>query len=144
MTTLNGVLHLHTSPGDVNGAHRFGRKQVSEDGASSSKHKRPIIVKLHSRTLKSMIIKKCIETKPKLYVNESLSPVRRAIYRRFLGIRREHKGLITQLHTTDGNIIIKLKDETERHVISNDSTLQRFLLRYPILFGAYNSMREVP
>ena len=139
VSTLNRVLGLHTATGDINVAHRLGRKQITSRGESTSKHKRPIIVKLHSRMLKSNIIKQCITRRPKLYVNESLTPVRRAIYRRFLGIRREHKGLIAQLHTSDGSIVVKLKDEIDRHVISSDSSLQHFLKQYPVMFGAYNS-----
>lgn len=138
VATLNRVLGLKTSTSDINVAHRLGRKH-RRTSDQEREHKRPMIVKLQSRMLKSAIVKKCTTVKAKLYVNESLTPVRRAIFKRFLAIRWKHRGLFSQLYTNDGNIIVKLKDEQEKHLISNDSSLQHFLRNYPVLFGAYNS-----
>ena len=140
VSTLNRVLEVNTSVSDINIAHRLGRKPPNTNGESS--FKRPIIVKLHSRMLKHNIVWRCIVKKPKLYINESLTPPRRFIYKRFLAIRQQRKGLIESLHTTDGRIVLKLKDLNERFVVTDDKSLHQLLSANPALFGAYHSLAE--
>ena len=138
VSTLNRVLELNTSVSDINIAHRLGRKSPTSHGEPPAR--RPIIVKLQSRMLKQNIVRRCIVKKPKLYVNESLTPPRRTIYRRFLAIRKERKGLIESLHTTDGRIVLKLKDLNERFVVTDEHSLNQLLSANPVLFGAYHSV----
>ena len=131
LTTLNRTLDLNLNMADINVAHRLGRK---------NNRKRPIIIKLHSRTKKSLIIKRCISKRPQLYVNESLTPSRRRIYSKLLVIRKNNPGLIQQLHTNDGNIFIRIQGAEDKFQFTNEESLFRILENFPILFGAYSSL----
>lgn len=74
MRSLRVKLHLNITYDDVNVALRLGAKKKQNII-------RPIIVKLHSRQKKSEIINACIQVKPNIYVNESLTPKRTSLFK---------------------------------------------------------------
>ena len=59
-------LKINISESDINISHRIGPKQAHR--------KRPIIVKLNNRSLKSDLVGACIQFKPQLCIKESLTP----------------------------------------------------------------------
>ena len=118
-------LHVNINPSDVNVAHRLGTKRNQNIA-------RPIIVKLHSRQKKSEIIQACITVKPNLYVNESLTPKRRALFKTVWDIRKKHRELFQQCYTQEGKIIVKLKSSNLKEIITTDETLSCFLDKHPI------------
>lgn len=126
VTTIKNVLNVEIEKSDINIAHRLGKR-------SSANVKKPIIVKLQSRQKKTDIISACISRKPKLFVNESLTPKRLSIFKTILNARRTHRDLFQQLYTTDGRIYVKLRCSNLKHVITNETTLNTFLDKFPSL-----------
>ena len=123
--TLKSNLHIPFSPADVNVAHRLGPKKPNSI--------RPLIVKLHSRQKKSDIMRCCIEIKPKLYINESLTASRRKIFQSIWKIRSQHRDHFQQCYTNDGRIIVKLKHQHTKHMITTQLQLSTFLANNPVL-----------
>lgn len=116
-------LKLNISVWDINIAHRIG--------PANSQRKRPIIVKLCNRTLKHDLVGACIQMKPPLYINVSLTPKRLLLFKQVLNIRRSHRNKLQQCHTKDGKIIVRLRNSTIKHEIINQQTLITFLDKYP-------------
>ena len=119
-------LHINLTHSDLNVAHRLGTKR-NQDTV------RPLIIKLHSRQTKTEIMNACITVRPNLYVNESLTPKRRTLFKTIWDIRRIHRHLFQQCYTQDGKIIVKLKNSTLKQTITSDESLSNFLDKYPIL-----------
>ena len=115
---------------DINVAHRIRQKTQDK--------KRPIIVKLQNRIKKSKLKHACITILPQLYINESLTPKPRELYSVIRRIRSQHKTLFQQCHTSDGKIIVVLKNSTRKHMISNDQSLAAFLDTHPIFKSHMN------
>ena len=132
ITALNRTLDLDLTMADINVAHRLGRRNNSSS--------RPMIIKLHSRMRKTQIVRKCVAKKPNLYVNESLTPLRKRIYNKLLVIRKNNPGLIQQIFTSDGVINLRIQGVEDKLQVSNERSLLRILENYPILFGAYSSL----
>ena len=132
---LRQELFLHLSPRDINVCHRLGRKKLN--------HKRPIICKFISRTVKTEIKQRCLDLKPTLYANESLTAMRREIFTR---LRLSRKKLVntpyhfSQLYTNDGKIMIKLKNSEQKIMINNPIDLQQFLDKYPEIKTVHSSI----
>lgn len=124
--SIRDNLHLHIEHKDINVAHRLGTR-------STQTMNRPIIVKLHSRQQKHEIMNACITVKPNLYINESLTPKRRSLFKKVWEIRKQHRDLFQQCYTHDGKIYVKLKASAQKHAITNDAALACFLDRYPVL-----------
>lgn len=117
--TIKDNLHINIGHKDINISHRLGSKQQNKT--------RPIIVKLLNRTKKSEIMEACITAKPNIYINESLSPKRRSIYTTILEIRRKHRSQFQQCYTKDGKIFIKLRNYTQKHIITSENCLDTSL-----------------
>ena len=128
-TLFKDQLKLNIRNEDINVAHRLG--------ARTSQRKRPVIVKLQNRSLKYDLMGACIELKPQLYINESLTPARLHIFKQVLNIRKEHRDKFQQCYTKDGKITIKLKNSTTKHVIVNQKNLNQFLEKYPLMKETY-------
>ena len=79
--TIKDNLHINIEHKDINISQRLGPKQQNKT--------RPIIAKLVNRSKKSEIMEACVTVKPKIYVNESLTPKRRSIYSTILEIRKK-------------------------------------------------------
>lgn len=118
-------LKLNIKQEDISVAHRLGASQQGRD--------RPLIVKLVNRSLKYDIMGACIQLRPKLFINESLTPKRLEIFKQILAIRKEHRPKFQQCFTKDGSIIVKLKHSTVRHVIVDDRSFAAFLEKYPYM-----------
>lgn len=121
-------INLHDS--DISVTHRLGQKRQQQ-------HNRPIIVKLVNRSLKRDLVGACIQLRPELYVNESLTPKRLGLLKQILAIRKTHKQKFKQCYTQDGKIIIKLTHSTTKHTISDEKQLLSFLQKYPEMMDTY-------
>ena len=119
-------LHVNISHTDLNVAHRLGPKKDQNTV-------RPLIVKLHSRQKKTEIMDACITVRPNLYINESLTSKRRALFKSVWDIRKQNRELFQQCYTKDGKIIVKLKSSNRKHTITSDESLSNFLDSHPIL-----------
>ena len=75
----------------------------------------------------------CITMKPNMYVNESLTPKRLALFKTIWNIRREKRQHFQQCYTKDGKICIKLKCSNQKHIITNERALNDFLAKFPAL-----------
>ena len=124
ISTFKDKLKININASDISVAHRLGKN-------ATQTRKRPIILKLVNRSLKNDLINACIHLKPQLYINESLTPKRSAIMKKILYVRREHKAKFQQCYTHDGKIIIKLRNSTIKHVITDEVSLSQFLGKYP-------------
>lgn len=131
VNTLKQKLHTNMTHSDINVAHRLGPKQQDK--------KRPIIVKFHNRAKKYELVQACITVKPQLYINESLTPKRRSLYSMVRKIRAQHKHLFQQCYTSDGRIIVKLKNSTSKIIITSEQNLASFLDKHPIFKSAADS-----
>lgn len=135
LATMKDQLKLVIKPEDVSVSHRLGASQPDRN--------RPIIVKLVNRSLKQDIVNACIQLKPKLYVNESLTPRRLELFKKVLAIRKVHRDKFQQCHTKDGNIIVKLKHSTLKHIIVDDKTFHNMLDMYPYMKDTHTASRPV-
>lgn len=131
VNTIKQNLHINMTHSDINVAHRLGPKQQGK--------KRAIIVKLHNRAKKPELVQACITVKPQLYINESLTPKRRSIYSVVRKIRSQHKHLFQQCYTSDGKIIVKLKNSASKIFLTSETTLASFLDKHPLFKAAANS-----
>lgn len=122
-------LKINVNENEISVAHRIG--------PVNSQRTRPIIVKLVNRSLKYDLIGACIQLRPQLYVNESLTTKRLNLYKKVLHLRKSHKEKFQQCHTKDGKIIIKLKNSTVKHTIVDENSLMSFLDKYPLMKDSY-------
>ena len=124
--SIKDNLRINITHSDINVAHRLGSKK-------SQSTTRPLIVKLHSRQMKSEIMNACINLRPNLHVNESVTPKRRSLFKIVWDIRKQHREKFQQCYTQDGKIYVKLKNSNHKQIITSDETLSKFLDRHPIL-----------
>ena len=78
--------------------------------------------------------------KPKLYINESLTPRRRVLFNTVLQIRKAHRQKFQQCYTKDGKVIVKLRNSTVKHTIVDEKSLMSFLVKYPEMSDTYKQM----
>lgn len=127
--TIKEHLRINIRETDISVSHRLGKPNQQQN--------RPIIVKLVNRSLKQDLVGACIQLRPQLFVNESLTPKRRALLNKVLAIRKEHKPKFQQCYTQDGRIVIKLKNSTHKHTITDEKQLVSFLEKYPLMMDTY-------
>lgn len=127
--TIKEHLKINIKETDISVSHRLGKQKQQQN--------RPIIVKLVNRSLKQDLVGACIQLRPQLFVNESLTPKRRVLLNKVLAIRKEHKHKFQQCHTRDGRIVIKLKNSTHKHTITDEKQLVSFLEKYPLMMDTY-------
>ena len=127
-------LKLNLKPEDISVAHRLGTTQPGRD--------RPVIVKFVNRSLKYETMGACIQLRPRLYINESLTPKRLDIFKQVLAIRKQHREKFQQCFTKDGNIVVKLKHSTVKHVIVDDQSFMALLDKYPYMKDTYTSLGQ--
>ena len=123
--TIKDNLHINIEHKDINITHRLGPKHQNKT--------RPIIVKLINRSKKTEILEACVTVRPNIYVNESLTPKRHSIYTTILEIRKKHRSLFQQCYTRDGRIYVKLRNSNQKHIITNEHSLNTFLDKFLIL-----------
>lgn len=134
-TIINVVkdnLRINLKDSDINVAHRLGPIQTQR--------KRPIIVKLSNRALKNDLVGACVQLRPPLHINESLTPRRLHLFKQVLNIRKNHKDKFQQCFTKDGKITIKLKNSTYKHVIVDEVSFHSFLDKYPTMKDTYHQL----
>ena len=127
--TIKDHLKINMKESDISVSHRLGQQRQQQN--------RPIIVKLVNRSLKHDLIGACIQLRPQLYVNESLTPKRRELLNKVLAIRKEHKQKFQQCYTQEGRIVVKLRNSTVKHTITNKKQLMTFLQKYPLMMDTY-------
>ena len=129
VNTIKDNLKINLKDSDISVSHRLGSQKQQRN--------RPIIVKLTNRTLKHDLIGACIQLKPQLYINESLTPKRKNLFNTILNIRRQHKAKFQQCYTKEGTIFIKLHNSTIKYKIADDKSLMTFLEKYPQMMDTY-------
>lgn len=129
INTIKDNLRINMSGQDISVAHRLGQKKQDS--------KRPIIVKLVNRSLKYDLRSACIQLKPELYINESLTSRRGKLLKQVLNIRRAHKNKFQQCYTNEGKITIKLRNSSVKHTINDEKSLIQFLDKYPEMMDTY-------
>ena len=94
-------LKLQISSADINTAHRIGRKPINQ-----TRDKRSIIVKLCRRDTKRDVISasRRQSSSEKLYVNESLTPLRSKIMFTLRQMKRSHPDVVTGCSSFDGRV----------------------------------------
>ena len=137
--TMKSYLKIPFTAEDINVAHRLGRMKPGQS--------RPIIVKLISRSKKAQITRarlslpKATSNASSLYVNESLTPIRRTMFYQMRQVRKKHRAAFKQLDTQDGKIMIKLvATEDRKYGITNMSELHEFLKVSPVLSDTYQEL----
>ena len=106
---------------DICISHRLGKK--NRDNTKP----RPIIAKLVHRSLKHQLFDARINKKPKIFINESLTSKRAKIFGKLRAIKSKHKQTIQQCYTSEGIIIVKIKNSTVKHRITDEVSLMKFL-----------------
>ena len=127
-------LKLIVKSSDISVSHRLGKVNEANN--------RPVIVKLVNRSLKYDLIGACAQHRPALYINESLTPRRRRLLNDVLRVRKEHKKDFQSCYTSEGRIIIRLKNSTIKHIIHDQPTLIKFLEKYPKMHDTYKANQE--
>ena len=130
ITTFKEQLKVNIRPEDISVAHRLGKK-------APQRSTRPIIVKLVNRSIKQDLVNARIQLRPNIYINESLTPKRTALLKKILNVRRIHKQKFQQCYTHDGKIIVKLRNSTIKHTITDERSLASFLDKYPDMERTY-------
>ena len=129
---LKDNLNVEITPGDINCSHRLG-KQNREGGPD----KRPIIVKLVRRslkrelTMKSRTVQKNIAAKERLYINESLTPKRRAILQSIVKMKKMEGTSVTGCTSLDGSVCAFTKNpmtggRDRKHIVNTHEQLMKF------------------
>ncbi|KAG0729250.1 hypothetical protein GWK47_003543 [Chionoecetes opilio] len=126
---IKDQLKINIKESDISVSHRLGPKRQQVN--------RPIIVKLVNRSLKRDLVGACIQLRPQLYVNESLTPKRRGLLNKILTIRKAHTQKFQQCYTQDGRITIKLRNSTIKHTIIDEKQFITFLEKYPEMMDTY-------
>ena len=144
---VKSKLKINIKASDISVSHRLGKSKISSASSAASSAAtpqcRPIIVKLVNRSLKYDLISACVSLKPKLFINESLTPQRLALFRKVLWVRKEHKNAFRSCYTSEGRIIVRLKNSNQKYVITNESSLINFLDRYPTMKDSYNQQHGI-
>ena len=139
---LRQVLFMHDlTRSDINVCHRLGGKRKDSRGNFID---RPIICKFISRTVKREIKQSCLDLKPDLYANESLTNIRREIFTKLRFVRKQYKAetkseIFTQLYTNDGKIMVKLQNK-QKYTVTNPHNLDVFLKEYPDIKARYENI----
>ena len=100
-------LKIIISPGDISTAHRLGKKP-----ANQQPNKRNLIVKVCRRDLKRDILTACRSLKPRLFVNESLTPMRNSIMYVLRHAKRKPNRLVG-CSSLDGRVFAWIKKDDD-------------------------------
>ena len=115
---------------DVNTAHRLG-----EVPTNLQQDRRSIIMKLCRRDMKQSIIQASSKMRcPGLFVNESLTPTRRTIFKTLRDIKRNHPALVKGCSTFEGKVYAYTKasgtsptsGRDVRHLVNTQEQLRKF------------------
>ena len=113
---------------DISVAHRLGRQPASQGPDTRS-----IIAKFIRRdTKRDIFMASKKQTRPsRVFANESLTPVRRTIFKTLRVIKQAHPNIVTGCSTFEGRVYAYTKPDTaaardKRHLISNHEMLETF------------------
>ena len=135
VSTIKDQLNITLKEEDISVAHRLG--------PVNQQRSRPIIFKLVNRSVKYDLVGSCVRSRPKIYLNESLTPPRLTIFRQLLAIRKQHRPKFQQLFTKDGNITIKLRHSETKHTVTDHTSLMTLLNMYPYMKESYEELFSV-
>ena len=141
---VKNQLKLNLNPEDISTAHRLGRKPGYQ-----RPDKRNIIVKLCRRDLKQDLIRASrTQVAPRnLYVNESLTPIRKKILFHLRQMKRAHPDIVSGCSSVEGRIYAYTKPSSPssgvsgfdrrdvRHLVNDHDTLVEFcrdFIRQPL------------
>ena len=126
----------------ISTAHRLGKKPENQQP-----DKRSIIVKLCQRDTKRQLMAACktqnrtsVDNRtqnnpPRLFINESLTPIRRTIYHTLRRLKNSHPDLVCGCSTFDGRVYAytrtnspqtSTRNRDRRHLINNHEALKEF------------------
>ena len=121
-------LNIDLSSNDLNTIHRLGRRPDS-----GQPDKRSIIAKFVRRDTKQKLImaSKKLKRPTKLYINESLTPRRSAIFRTLRKIKKDHSDLVCGCTTVDGKVYAftpgaSADTRDRRHLVNTYAALTSF------------------
>ena len=131
-TIAKNHLKLELPSNEFNTAHRLGRKPTTQ-----AEDKRSIIVKLCRRDAKRDVIvasRRQGTSPPAIYVNESLTPRRKALLMALRKMKRLHPTLVTGCTSIDGKIYAFTKNPAggrdTKHFVNSHDRLTRFCQEY--------------
>lgn len=123
-------LNINLDIRDINTAHRFGTKLADK------LDKRPFIVKLCRRDLKSDLIRASKrQESPQIFINEHLTPMRRNIFNAVRKMKKNHQD-VKGCSTFEGKVFAFTRNNASpdakdhRHLISNHECLNEFSLKF--------------
>ena len=99
-------LKINLSCGDISTVHRMGPKPLNQ-----APDKRPIVVKFCRRDIKRDVVaaSRRQARPPSVFVNESLTPIRRKIFNTLRVIKRQHPELVCGVSTFEGRVFAYTK-----------------------------------
>ena len=124
-------LKIKVNQNSISEVFRLGSKRTGD--SIRIKDTRPLRFKVNEEGLKSKLISACIKQKPDIYVNEYLTPKNKALLKKALTIRKDHRNLICSCYVKNGTLNIKKTPSDEAIKIKNESELDEYLIRSNIL-----------
>ena len=133
---VHDLLNADVDASDISSAHRLGKIRPG-----NSPDNRPIIVKLCRRSKKKELLSKCrqaqqnIPPKNRLFINDSLTPKRRAIAFAIRKMKQFDNSLVTGCTSIDGNIYAFTKSpmaggRDKKHLVNTYEKLQQFCTEF--------------
>ena len=129
---IKDKIKMNIAPNELSVVHRLGPKP-----ANQAEDKRPIMAKFCPRDVKKDVLLTARRARlPNFFVNESLTPARRAIFNTLRSMRRDSPDLLKGISTYDGKIYAYTKPVTPRsnrdqkHLIANHDDLVSFCREY--------------
>ena len=125
-------LKLQISPSDISTAHRLGRKNNNQVPDC-----RNFIVKFCRRDVKKQVIVASRKLRNAgIYVNESLTPLRRSIFNTVRSMKRAHPDLVKGCSSYEGRVYVYTspanpsQTRDRRHLLSSNEDLKEFCREY--------------
>ena len=126
--------NIQISDADISTAHRLGKNSQNPD-------KRPIIVKLCRRDIKREIIVKSrqaqhnVQARERIYVNESLTPKRKAILHALRNMKSMDNSAVTGCTSIDGSVYAFTKNPANdsrdrKHMVTTHQQLVDFCAEF--------------
>ena len=121
-SALKNKLNYNMDLSKITEVHRVGIKD-----ASKAHDFRPIKLRITDDECRHDLLQSFIRVKPRMYLNESLTPQRRSLFHKTRQIRRDHPQLIAQTFTRDGVIYVKRIARGTKVAIKSERNLMIFL-----------------
>ena len=121
---------MSVSESDISTVHRLGRKR------DNTADRRSIIVKFTRRDLKRRTLLASKQRKnDQIYVNESLTPMRKTVFNALRKMKRAHPALVKGCTTVDGRVYAYTgstngSQRDRRHLVNTQEELVEFCREY--------------